>query len=271
MHFFDGDTQIGQDNLDGGGDATITTSGLTVGSHSITAAYQGSSSSAFAASTSSALTQQVQPGNAAPTADDDGPYGVSEDGTLDVDAATGVLNGDSDPDGDAITAVLEAGPAHAQSFTLNPNGSFSYVPAPDYNGPDGFTYHATDGALNSGTATVTISVTAVNDAPSFSAGQDQSASLLDLVQTVPGWAGDISRGPVNESGQSVAFEVSTDNDGLFLLGPDISPDGTLTYTPNPLSGGGSATVTVRAHDDGGTSNGGIDTSSDATFSITITP
>jgi hypothetical protein len=160
--------------------------------------------------------------------------------------------------------VLEAGPAHAQSFTLNPNGSFSYVPAPDYNGPDGFTYHATDGALNSGTATVTISVAAVNDAPSFSAGQDQSASLLDLVQTVPGWAGDISPGPANESGQSVAFEVTTDNDGLFLLGPDISPEGTLTYT-------GSATVTVRAHDDGGTSTGGIDTSSDATFSITITP
>jgi hypothetical protein len=268
VRFFDGATQIGQNNLNGGGNASISTTSLTVGSHPITAVYQGSST--FGVSTSSVVTQQVEAANAAPTADDDGPYDVAEDGTLEVDAATGVLNGDSDPDGDDITAELVAAPAHAQSFTLNPDGSFTYVPEADYNGPDGFTYHATDGTLNSGSATVTITVAAVNDAPSFSAGPDQSASALALLQAVPGWATAISPGPANESGQSVTFEVATDNDALFLLGPALSAAGTLTYTPNPLAGSGTAMVTVRAHDNGGTANAGIDTSSAATFSITIT-
>src|SRR5207248_2551986 len=46
----------------------------------------------------------------------------------------------------------------------NGDGSFRYTPAADYNGPDGFSYRASDGALNS-TATVAITVNAVNDAP----------------------------------------------------------------------------------------------------------
>jgi hypothetical protein len=268
VRFFDGATQIGQDNLNAGGDATLATTALAAGSHSITAAYQGSST--FAVSTSSVLTQQVEAANTAPTAADDGPYEVLEDGTLSVDGATGVLTNDSDPDGDPITAEVVSGPAHALSFTLNADGSFTYVPAADYNGSDGFTYHATDGSLSSNTAAVTITVAAVNDAPSFTVGPDQSVPLLAGAQTVSGWATAISAGPANESGQSVTFEVSTDDLTLFQAAPAISPDGTLTYTPDPLSLGGMATVTVRAQDDGGTSNGGVDTSTDATFTIAIT-
>ena len=72
--------------------------------------------------------------NSAPTAQADA-YTVDEDQTLTVDAANGVLDNDSDPDaGDNLTAQLQSGPSNAQSFTLNPDGSFSYTPTADFSG-----------------------------------------------------------------------------------------------------------------------------------------
>ena len=50
-------------------------------------------------------------------------------------------------------------------MTLNANGSFTYTPAANYNGPDSFTYKANDGTPDCNVATVTITVTPVNDAP----------------------------------------------------------------------------------------------------------
>ena len=77
----------------------------------------------------------------------------------------GVLGNDSDPNGDALTAVLVGGPSNAASFTLNANGSFTYTPTANFSGTDTFTYRANDGTSNSNVATVTITVNPVNDAP----------------------------------------------------------------------------------------------------------
>ena len=55
-----------------------------------------------------------------------------------------MLANDTDMDGDALTAVLVSGPAHG-TLTLNPDGSFTYTPAANYNGADTFTYKANDG------------------------------------------------------------------------------------------------------------------------------
>ena len=243
---------------------------LTSGSRPITATYSGDAN--YNGSTDNEP-HSVSVANTAPTADDDGPYTVLEDQTLNVSAGSGVLNGDTDPQGDPLTAVLVTGPAHAQSFTLSSNGSFSYTPSPDFNGDDSFTYQANDGSLSSNIATVTITVTPVNDAPSFTVGPDQSVSAAAGPQTVTEWATAISPGPPNESGQTVSFAVSispSDN-GEFTVPPAVDGSGTLTYTPNPLSTGASVTVTVRAVDNGGTSNGGHDTSDPQTFTITISP
>ncbi|HMS55901.1 MAG TPA: SBBP repeat-containing protein [Fimbriimonadaceae bacterium] len=103
--------------------------------------------------------------NTGPSATDDGPYNLDEDGTLNV-ASPGVLDNDTDPENNPLTAVLVSGPAHAASFVLNSNGSFDYVPNPNFNGADSFTYRAFDGNLNSSPATVTINVAPSNDAPS---------------------------------------------------------------------------------------------------------
>lgn len=76
-------------------------------------------------SASATLTITVTGTNDAPTAAANA-YAATEDTTLTVSAASGVLTGDADPDGDALSAVLVSGPAHG-TLALNPDGSFSYT------------------------------------------------------------------------------------------------------------------------------------------------
>src|SRR5207245_387580 len=101
--------------------------------------------------------------NDAPVAANDDSYTTPEDTQLTV-SAPGVLANDSDVDGDALSAVLMSGPSHG-TLTLNGDGSVVYVPALNFNGIDSFTYKASDGQAQSGVATVTITVTPLNDAP----------------------------------------------------------------------------------------------------------
>ena len=75
-------------------------------------------------------------------------------------------------------------------------------------------------------------------------------------------------GPANESGQTLTFLMSTNNDALFSVLPIVNDAGLLTYTP-AANANGSALITVRLHDDGGVANGGIDTSDPQTFAINI--
>jgi hypothetical protein len=97
------------------------------------------------------------PANRAPTATNDA-YTVSANATLTV-AAPGILANDTDPDGDALQAVLVSGPSHG-ILSLFTNGGFAYTPTAGYTGPDSFTYRANDGLTDSGLATVTLSVAA---------------------------------------------------------------------------------------------------------------
>ena len=102
--------------------------------------------------------------NDPPVAVNDTAYTTTEDTPLTV-AAPGVLGNDTDPDGDPLTAALVTGPTHG-ALTLNPTGSFVYTPAASFAGTDTFTYTANDASLASTPATVTVTVTNVdNDAP----------------------------------------------------------------------------------------------------------
>ena len=87
--------------------------------------------------------------------------GVVEDGS-----ASFTLGG-SDPDGDAITYVIEGGPAHGVLSGVAPN--MTYTPNANYTGGDGFTFRVSDSTLSS-VATVTIAVTPVEDAPVSTGG-----------------------------------------------------------------------------------------------------
>src|SRR5437867_1876150 len=91
--------------------------------------------------------------NDAPLATADS-YTTAQNTALTI-AAPGVLANDTDIENSALTAVLVSGPAHG-TLALNANGSFTYTPTANYNGPDSFTYKANDGTADSNVATVTI-------------------------------------------------------------------------------------------------------------------
>ncbi len=212
------------------------------------------------------VTITVVPVNDPPTAGVLGDaYSVLEDQTLTI-AAPGVLANDGDVDGDPLTAVLVANVSHG-ALVLNADGSFTYLPAANYFGPDSFSYRASDGQTSSEPATVNITVTPVNDAPTFANVGDQKVNQNSPAQTV-NWASSISPGPANESEQTLTFLVSNDNNGLFSVQPSIAPNGTLAYSPAPNTFG-IANVHVTLRDNGGTANGGTDTSSEIIFRIIV--
>ena len=217
-----------------------------------------------------AVTITVTPEPDAPVATDDG-YATTENTPL-VRSAPGVLANDGDEDGDPLT--VETTPVTAPtngSVSLAADGSFTYTPNGGFVGTDAFTYRVDDGTGSADDAVVTITVAGINSPPSFTAGPDQTVLEDSGTHTIAGWAGSITPGPPDESAQAVTFLVTNSNSALFTAGgqPAVSADGTLTYTPAP-NASGSASVTVRARDDGGVADGGSDTSAPQTFSITVT-
>ncbi|MCA1622582.1 MAG: hypothetical protein LC768_11415 [Acidobacteria bacterium] len=105
--------------------------------------------------------------------------------------------------------------------------------------------------------------------PSFTKGANQIVAEDAGAQSIASWATAISKGPANESGQAVSFLVSNDNSGLFAAQPAVDPSGRLAFTSAP-NASGSATVTLKIMDDGGTANSGVDTSAPQTFTINVT-
>lgn len=202
--------------------------------------------------------------NRAPSANDDNPT-TNED----TPASVNVLSNDTDDDAGDDLDIASFGQGQNGSVTCDTEtGECTYTPDDDFNGADSFTYTASDGKGGGDTATVTITVNAVNDAPSFAKGADQSVAEDAGPQSVPGWTTGISAGPSET--QTVTFSATNNNNALFSAQPQIASNGTLTYTPAP-NANGSAIVTVKARDDGGTTNGGTDTSAAQTFNITVTP
>jgi hypothetical protein len=110
----------------------------------------------------------------------------------------------------------------------------------------------------------------INTAPSFTKGPDQVVRVGTGAQIVASWATNLSAGTALEAYQALTFLLSNDASNLFAVPPAINPAGTLTYTP-AADAAGVATVTVVLRDDGGTANGGKDTSAPQTFTITVLP
>ncbi len=104
----------------------------------------------------------VNPVNEAPTATNDG-FNAPEGGS--VTGTPNVLTNDNDPDGDPMTAVQVTPPSNASNFTLNGDGTFTYVHDGSETTTDSFTYTANDASEASNVATVSLTITAVNDQP----------------------------------------------------------------------------------------------------------
>ena len=223
----------------------------------------------------------VDPVNDAPVATDETKT-MSEDGRpLSIDF------GDLLSDVETSDANLTYGITDPAKGSLSGAGSTrEFTPAANFNGTVNIDYTPTDrgdpdecsaanppcaAARISARKTVTVTVDAVNDAPSFTKGPDQTTDEDAGAQSVADWATAVSAGP-NESGQRVTFEVTNDNNDLFTSGgqPSVAPDGTLIYTPAD-DADGTATVTVKLRDEGDTANGGADESAEQTFTIAVDP
>lgn len=189
--------------------------------------------------------------------------------------ATGILAG---PNEGTQLVTFEVNTDNGGLFIVGPSvnesGDLSFTPATDASGVATVTLSLKDngGIANGGIdqsadETFTITIHAVNDAPSFTRGPDIVANEDAPQQVISAWAAGISAGPL-ESTQVLNFQISNDNNALFSVQPAVNVLGDLSFTPAP-DVSGSAIVTLFLQDNGGTAHGGIDLSADQTFTITI--
>lgn len=186
--------------------------------------------------------------NQAPSAVDDD-YSVAEDTPLSV-AAPGVLGNDTDAESGSLTAVLDAGPTRAASFSLGADGSFDYTPEPEFNGTDSFTYFANDGLADSSPATVTITVDPVNDAPTADNGSvavvvNESVDITLVGDDVDGVSLTFSVGMAPANGTLGGVSQLTATTAAVTYTPDTDFNGNDSFTFTASDGAfDSAAVTI---------------------------
>eukprot|EP00755_Sulcionema_specki_P027755 Sspe_Gene.88413::Locus_60454_Transcript_1_1_Confidence_1.000_Length_1600::g.88413::m.88413 len=143
-----------------------------------------------------------------------------------------------------------------------PQRELSFTLAPHRNGETFLMVHATDPqGGRSSVHRVGLVVTPVNDPPLFVGGSDVEAHEDTMGNRVAGWARDITSGPDDESSQRLAFTVlPIAGAGLFATLPSVDPaTGDLGFELLP-DAFGTASFNITLSDDGGTGNGGVDTS-----------
>lgn len=206
-------------------------------------------------------------------------YLVDEDNVLTV-PAVGVLINDGDVDGDVITASLVAGTSSG-SIALNPDGSFTYTPAANFNGSDNFTYRTNDGVNNSSTVTVGITVNAVNDAPV--AADDNVTTNEDTALAIMVFTNDndidnsVDPGSITIMSMPAHGTLSLNpTTGVIAYTPasDYNGNDSFTYTIedvfNAVSNTATVSITVEPVNDGPVANNDmVSTSEDVAASITV--
>ncbi|WP_082389014.1 cadherin-like domain-containing protein [Celeribacter marinus] len=189
----------------------------------------------------------VTPENDAPVAEDD-TASTDEDSPVTIN----VLGNDTDPDGDDLT-VSEATSPNG-TVTINPDGTLTFTPDENFNGEAVITYTVTDPDGNEDTATVTVDVAPINDAPD--AVDDADTTDEDTAITV----------------DLLANDSDVDGDDLTVVSASVpaeqgtlvdNGDGTVTFTPAP-DFNGEATITYTIEDEEGLQDTAVHT-------ITVTP
>lgn len=158
-----------------------------------------------------------------------------------------------------------------QEILVSSLNQLKFLPELDANGIDyaSFQFQVSDGNDFSQSSTGAIAVTAVNDQPSFSAAVLETTDENSGLVTVSDWATFSPGAGDDEATQTATYLVSgLTNSELFSITPSIDESGVLTYTP-AADTAGTATFNVSVQDSGGTTNGGVDTSEEETFTIIV--
>jgi VCBS repeat-containing protein len=178
---------------------------------------------------------------------------TNEDTSVAVTAAQ-LLANDSDVDGDVLSVTAVTQPGHG-AVTANAGGGWIYTPAANYNGADSFTYTVSDGKGGVTSASVNVTIVAVNDAPvtaadTFTTDKNTAititaAQLLANDRDVDGDA--ISVTSVTQPAHGVLTQTTT---GIWNYTPVAGYAGTdvFTYTVSDGKGGagtGQASIKVR--------------------------
>lgn len=153
----------------------------------------------------------------------------------------------SDKEGSTLTYSIITQPAKGTLTGTAPN--LTYTPAADVNGVDSFTYKVNDGSANSNTATVSITINAVNDAPGVIAKSYETQENTPVSITLTG---------SDKEGNTLTYSVVAAPSNGTLTG--TAPN--LTYMP-AKNFSGADSFTYRANDGSANSN-------TATISITVT-
>jgi len=196
------------------------------------------------------VTISVNSVNDAPEATDDAYTGFEDTEMFEIS----LLANDSDVDGDSLVAILVSSPSTG-TFDFYSDGSFRFSPLPDWFGVETFTYKVNDGQEDSNVATVTLTISAVNDAPiasDIAYYADESSTLYVLVPD------DILTLGVTDIDTS--FEMLTVElvDGPAFGTLILNADGTFEYSITGWSG--TVTFTYRVFD-------GTDFSNTATVTL----
>lgn len=153
-------------------------------------------------------------------------------------AAPGALANDFDPAGEILSAELDVGPNNAQSFSLNPDGSFSYTPEAGWYGTDTFTYTARN-TTQWDTHQVTIQV-----GPDFNIACDDTATFIDAVRHA------------NINGMADTINLATDCTYTFTTGVNtpqeylFTPHHALPGITSPITINGNGATLARSSDGG---------------------
>jgi hypothetical protein len=224
VEFFDGQIFLGVANIGAGNNAQLVVN-LPQGARTITAIYKGSSTHAGAMATPLVVNVVPGPANVPPVANNDN-ASVPEDDSIVIN----VLSNDADPDGGTLlpsTVTITQPPQHGIA-TVNPaNGTITYTPSTNYDGPDSFRYTVTDNRNGvSNAALVSITVTDIpepwhNKPRPLDVDDDGVLSPLDAVLIVnqinAGGAGVL---PTPAPGNPPSAFVDVDGDN-FLTPVDV--------------------------------------------------
>ncbi|MEF3307013.1 Ig-like domain-containing protein [Paenibacillus sp. GYB003] len=144
-----------------------------------------------------------------------------EESTWNTESVTGSVYG-ADPNGDPLTFAKGSDPQYGM-VTVNPDGTWTYVPNPGYTGTDSFTVTVSDGKGGTTTSTVTVQVTEPPNepptAPNYNVTTQQDASVTGSVY-----------GTDPDTGDKLTYMIESNPEyGTVVL----NPDGSWTYVPNP--------------------------------------
>jgi len=171
------------------------------------------------------------------------PVAKDDSVTTEEDTPVSITLEGSDPEEDTLSYTVVTGPSHGSLSGTAPN--VSYTPNPNFHGSDSFTFKVSDETADSETATVSITVTAVNDKPN--AEDDSARTREDIpIEAIDVLANDTDA----DDDQLTTSAVTQGTNGSVT----INADNTLSYTPKAnFCGTDSFTYTV------GDGKGGTDT------------